>query len=259
MGGSRGNKNIVTGAAPGLPAPSIPGDTAPLPPAQPLPGVASTYAPAPMTQPAGPSVWDQSAGAYAGALAGTQGAMAGPNMAQFQNPWQQQVFDASMGQMDRARQMAMNDVGAQATRAGAFGGSRHGVAEAETNRGFADQIGNLSANLNMQGFNTALNAGQQQQQAQMAGAGQLGTLSNLGFGFGQQLTNNQLTQGAQQQQIQQQLIDAMKGQYGGFTGAPRSGTELLASILSGTPYSQTQTTKESPGILGILGAGLSLL
>lgn len=206
-----------------------------------------------------PNVYDQSAGAYTGALTGTQNAMGAPNIAQFQNPFIDQVYNTSLGQLDRARQMATNQLGAQATQAGAFGGSRLGVAEAETNRGFADAAANLAANLNMQGFNTALQAAQQQQGTQLAGAGQLGNLANLGFGFGQQLTGNQMVQGQQQQAIQQAVIDALRGQYGGFTGAPASGVGLYSQILGNTPYSQTQTTSNNPGILGILGAGLSLL
>jgi hypothetical protein len=206
-----------------------------------------------------PNVYDQAAGAYGGALAGTQAAMAGPNIGQFQNPFIQGVYDTSLSNLDRARQLAMNQVGAQATQAGAFGGSRHGVAEAETNRNFADTAANLASNLSMQGFNTALQAAQGQQGLGLAGAGQLGNLANLGFGFGQQLTGNQLQQGAQQQAIQQALIDAMRGQYGGYTGAPASGVSMFSQILGGTPYSQTQTTSNNPGLLGILGAGLSLL
>lgn len=249
----------IGGAGPARPLSTISTDgTTASPVAVSRPYTTTGYQPnAPQAQPG--NVWDQSAGAYGGAIAGTQGAMAGPNMDQFQNPWTDQVYNQSLSQLDRARQMAMNNVGAQATAAGAFGGARHGVAEAETNRAFADQAGNLSANLNMQGFNTALNAGQNQQQLQMQGAGQLGNLSNLGFGFGQQITAGQQQQGAQQQAIQQALIDAMKGQFGGYTGYPAGGVDLYSRILSGTPYSQTQTTKESPGILGILGAGLSLL
>lgn len=262
-GGMMTGRPLVNGGAGGM----MTSRTGPMPALTIHPGINDGAVTQPMTQPYAPNmpqaqpgnVWDQSAGAYSGAIAGTQGAMAGPNLAQFQNPYQQQVFDQGMQGLDRARMMAMNDVGAQATRAGAFGGSRHGVAEAETNRGFADAAGNLSANLASQGFNTALQAGQNQQQLQMQGAGQLGNLSNLGFGFGQQITAGQNQQGAQQQGIQQQLIDAMRAQFGGYTGAPGQGVDMFSRILSGTPYSQTQTTKESPGLMGILGAGLSLL
>ena len=47
-----------------------------------------------------------------------------------------------------------------ATRAGAYGGSRHGVMDSETNRGFIDQVGALTSGLRHAGFNTALGAAQ---------------------------------------------------------------------------------------------------
>jgi len=93
-------------------------------------------------------------------------AAAGPNINQFMNPYTSAVTNTTMQDLERQRQMQMNDIGAQATRANAFGGSRHGVAEALTNQGFAQQGANTFANLNQQGFNTALTAAQNQQNVQ---------------------------------------------------------------------------------------------
>lgn len=243
-----GNQNQTAGQA-----------TAPRPTASPTPVQFQPYQPGQPAAGTGPNIWQQSAGAYGDALSGTQAAMGMPNIGAFQNPFNEQVYDRSLAQLNRARQMTMNDVGAQATAANAFGGSRHGIVEAETNRGFADAAADMGANLNMQGFDRALSAAQQQQQAQMAGAGQMGTLANLGFGFGQQLTQNLQQQGLQQQAIQQAIIDAARQQYGGMTGYPAYGVDLYSRVLGAAPYSQTQTTSQSPGLLGILGAGLSLL
>lgn len=47
---------------------------------------------------------------------------------QFQNPFQRQVIDATNAQWDRSGQMAQRGVNDAATRSGAFGGSRQGVA-----------------------------------------------------------------------------------------------------------------------------------
>jgi len=58
--------------------------------------------------------------------------------------------------MERQRQMAMGNIAGSAQAANAFGGSRHGIAEAETNRGFADEMGQVSAQLRDRGFNTAM-------------------------------------------------------------------------------------------------------
>lgn len=206
------------------------------------------------------NVYQQSAGAYQGALGGTAAAMGGPNIAAFQNPYTQQVVGTSLDALNRARQMGINDIGAQARQAGAFGGSRHGVAEAETNRAFLDQAGQMASNLNMQGFNTALGAAQNQQNTMLQGAGQLGNLANLGFGFGQQIGQTQGAQGAQQQALQQALIDAAKAQYGGYTGAPQASLSGPLAAVGGIPQGggSTQKTSQSPGLFNIFGALLGL-
>ena len=54
---------------------------------------------------------------------------------QFQNPFQQQVIDASMRELNRQADMRRAGADAAAIRSGAFGGSREGVQRAETERG----------------------------------------------------------------------------------------------------------------------------
>jgi hypothetical protein len=212
---------------------------------------------APVAQP--PNVYQQSAGAYTGALQGTQGAMTGmPNIGAFMNPFTQAVVDPTMQAMERARQMSMNQLGAQATNARAFGGSRQGVAEGETNRAFFDQAGQTLGNLYNTGFNTALGAAQQQQGTQLQAAGQLGNLSNLGFGYGQQIGQQQMQQGQLQQAMNQALIDAAKGQYGGFTGAPQNALATQLAALTGAnmgQQTQTATSTSKPGLMDFLTAG----
>ena len=86
-----------------------------------------------------PNVYQQSAGAYQGALGGTAAAMGGPNIGAFMNPYSQAVTGQTMQDLERQRQMAGQDTAAAAQAAGAFGGSRHGVADALTNEAFARQ------------------------------------------------------------------------------------------------------------------------
>ena len=88
----------------------------------------------------------------------------------YMNPYTQQVIDTSMADLERQRLMQQNQLGAQASAAGAFGGSRQGIAEAETNRAFAQQGGQLAAQLRQQGFQTALGASQQDVANQMQAA-----------------------------------------------------------------------------------------
>jgi len=105
-----------------------------------------------------PNVYNQSAGAYNAALAGTGAAAAGPNINRFMNPYTSMVTDQTLQDLERQRQMAINTTGQQAQQAGAFGGSRQAVAEALTNEGFARQGAQTFANLQQQGFGQALGA-----------------------------------------------------------------------------------------------------
>jgi len=196
--------------------------------------------------------------------------VAGANLNQYMNPFQQQVIDASMSGLDRQRQMAQTGIGAQAQAAGAFGGSRHGVAQAETNRGFADVAGQTLAGLNMQNFTNAQQMGQfdagQRQAAQMANqqaglaganlrmgaAGTLGNLANLGFGQGMQVQNQQANMGAQQQQLMQALINAQRGQFAGFAGAPQQSVGGQVGAIGGMNYGNTQTQTMKPGLFDFL-------
>lgn len=77
------------------------------------------------------------------------------NMQQYMNPYTQQVVDTSLQDLERSRQLAQQQGAAQAVKAKAFGGSRQGVAEAETNRAYADQAARTAAGLRSQGFDTA--------------------------------------------------------------------------------------------------------
>jgi hypothetical protein len=210
---------------------------------------------APMGQ-GGQNVFNQSANAYNAALQGTQRAGMGPNINQFMNPYNQEVINRSMGDIGRAQQIAMNQLGAQASQAGAFGGSRQGVAEALTNEGFIKQMADTAAGLRQQGYGQALGAAQNQQDIGLRAASQMGSLAQTGFGFGQSLANQQAQQGGTMQGLNQLLIDAARGQFGGYVGAPQ---EALNTMLSATGASnmgqQTQTNTRKPGLFDYLSLG----
>ena len=194
------------------------------------------------------------AGGLQQAMQGTQAAMQGPNIGQFMNPYTQQVTQNTLADLERQRQMQMNTMGTQASRAGAFGGSRHGVAEALTNEGFARQGAQAFGNLQQQGFNTALQAAQNQQQMQMGGAAQTGALASQAFNTGQAIQDRQERQGLLQQGLQQALIDAAKQQYDSYTGAPQQALSapLAALGVAQEGNAQTTTSSQSPGLLSYL-------
>jgi len=163
---------------------------------------------------------DESMGTLRQGIGALQGAaqMYDPNRAQqFMNPYQQQVIDESIRQINRQGDISRQNLQAQATRAGAFGGSREGVQRAELERALAEQknaaiVGGLS-----QGYQ---NAAQQAQQAfeQQQGRQLAQAQGYQGFGglYGQQaLQQAQLGQGAAglQGNLSNQLA-GLSGMYG---------------------------------------------
>lgn len=180
-------------------------------------------------------------------------AAAGPNIGQFMNPYTSMVTDRAMQDLNRQRQMATNDIGASATRASAFGGSRHGVAEALTNEGYARQGADMFANLQRQGFDTALSAAQRDQDIKSGLAGQ-------GFGFAERISDRTTSEGRTMRDINDALIAASKGQYGGFTGAPTDALSTLLAAIGGADMGARTTTERSkPGLMQYLSMGLGLL
>lgn len=76
------------------------------------------------------------------------------------NPFQQNVIDRGLDEIGRARDIQLQGISDAAAKAGAFGGSRHGVAEAETSRGWADTTANWVGNTLYTGYNDAVRRSQ---------------------------------------------------------------------------------------------------
>lgn len=80
---------------------------------------------------------------------------AGTNLAPYTNPYDQQVVDAALNDIERARQLQLQENASRATLAGAYGGDRAALIDAETNRAALDTAARTAASLRQQGFNDA--------------------------------------------------------------------------------------------------------
>ena len=208
-----------------------------------------------------------------------------PTMAEIQpymSPYQQAIQD----EINRAYNIAQQEASAQAQRAGAYGGGREGVLQAELERNRASALAQAQA----QAF---LNAQQQLGQRQQASAAGLGALAPQYGQFGAQ----QAQLGVTGQQLGTQDINTLLGLGGltqqfGFTGPtgvftpgqaqleaqrasqlqqmyePYQRVGFLSDIYAGAPTStQTISTQTSPSatvsplqqIAGYGIAGLSAL
>lgn len=240
-----------------------------------------------VVSPTGPNINQMAMQGIQGGMAGTAeagmyqpmqvqaGQLANTDLSAYTNPYESQVVGQTISDMDRARQQQQMISGAQMGQAGAFGGSRHGIAEAETNRNFYDRLGSTVGGLRQAGFQNAQQMAQQdiantmradlanqgagQQQAAMGlqAASQLANIGNLGFGMGQTVQQNLQNQGNVQQLMQQQLIDAAKQQFAGYTGAPASTIGYVSNALGSSPIPQSQTTTSQPGLFDYLSLGAS--
>ena len=217
------------------------------------------------------------AGGLQQAMRGTQagmgyqpqvGQIAGRDLSPYTNPYENQVVDQSLADLERSRLMQQNQLGAQASSAGAFGGSRQGIAEAETNRAFADQAARTASGLRQSGYQSAQqlagqDIGRQMQadqfgvQQRLGAASQMGQLGQQAFGTGQAIQQQQMQQGLMQQGMQQALIDAARGQYAGFTGAPQQALSLPLAALGAQPNQSTTTQQKNPGLFDYLGLAAS--
>ena len=86
------------------------------------------------------------------------GSFLNQNIQQYMNPYTQAVTEQSLQDLERSRQLEQQRTAASATAARAFGGSRQGVAEAETNRAFGENAARLVAQQNAAAYAAAQQA-----------------------------------------------------------------------------------------------------
>ena len=136
-------------------------------------------------------------------------------MGAYQNPYETQVVNQTLRDIGTQAAMGRQNLAAQAERASAFGGSRHGIAEAEALKGYTQQMADTAARMRQQGFQTQLGAGQFD--ASQQGAAQARNLAAANqarqFAAQQAMTAQQLNQasGLQAQQLGLQASQAMSG------------------------------------------------
>lgn len=153
----------------------------------------------------------------------------------YQNPYTQNVIDTTNQEIRRQGDIAQAGVNADATAAGAFGGSRHGVQAAEQERGIQDTLARNTAQLNSQGFQFAAD---QFNRDQDRGLQRGGLLAGLASQYDEQNRNNALTSasfGAQERGIEQSRLDADYENYLREYQDLFNRVGVEQGLLSGTP------------------------
>ena len=175
----------------------------------------------------------------------------------YQSPYQQQVIDLAMGDIQRQADIARTGAQERAIRAGAFGGSRSALLESESQRPYAEQMARTAAGLRQSGF----------EQAQRAAQSDLARQQQLGmFGAGQE----------QQRALQQAQLGQQAGIFGAELGQQRrmqqaqlqqqrqmGGLDIAGRAALTQPQLEMQARAQRSGLLGGLAGqqlqGLGLL
>lgn len=214
--------------------------------------------------------------------------------ASYMSPYMQNVVDVQQREAQRQAGIAGTQRQAQATGAGAFGGSRQAIVEAEANRNLATQLGNIQATGLQNAYQTAqqgyMTDAQRQLQAQqlgeqsrqygaglglqglqqqLAAAGQLGQLGQTQYGQQMGITAAQQQAGAQQQALAQQGLTQQYQDFLNQVRYPYQQLGFMSDIVRGMPLTGTssQSLYQAPpsqfsqniGLLGGLGSlGASL-
>ena len=202
----------------------------------------------------------------------------------FMDPYQQNVTQEALKEIDRQQQIAENRLAGQAVQAGAFGGSRFGVAQSELARNAADLksrriFEDLSRNFQQaQGAARAANqqrlqAGQVFGQLGRATSGIGGAMAGLGGQLQQQQrqdVNQLLGIGGLQQQQAQREFDVGTANIAAMQNAPFQRLSTSAGILQQllpnlvgsqvvAPLAQTNPFAQAAGLIATGAGGLGAL
>ena len=187
------------------------------------------------------------------------------NIDKFMNPYQQNVIDSAMTQLDRQADIRRAGADAQAIQSGAFGGSRQGVQRAETERNLQNTKADTLARLLSSGFGQAQKASQEAGRLS-GGIGQaFGTLAGTTSDIGRlqqalgQADVSQLSQlGAMRQAQQQAGLDATRQNQMQSAQEPYTRLQLGQNLLQGMPsasipstFTQATTPSANPFLQGI--------
>jgi len=169
---------------------------------------------------------------------------------QYMSPYLQAALDPQYEAAKRQAAIQAQALQSQYGKAGAYGGSRQGVAEAELQRGLLDRMANITG----QGYQTAFEQAQNQfnaeQARQMAAAQQAQR-------YGLDVLGAQRTGGAEQRAIEQQGIGADIAQFEQERDYPLKNVQFMQSLLQGLPLETQSYSYYEPSGLQSLSAGAS--
>ena len=186
-----------------------------------------------------------SAGAYPAPTLGTSGTTpTAPTQptgiaSQYMNPYLQGVLDPQLAELRRQNDITNTKTNAQMTGAGAFGGGRQAIMNAENNRNMMQEMNKTVG----QGYASAYDKGQQQFNAEQA--------------QGRSLADLMAQQGNVQRGIEAEGMAADKSAFEAARENPYKMLQFQQSMLNGLPVSATSYNIAQPTKLQEIMAGAS--
>lgn len=201
----------------------------------------------------------------------------GEEITEAMNPFQQAVTDIAVREELRRAGPQRQAIQAQAARAGAFGGSRGALLEAEFERNLGQRLSDIQTTGGAAAFDRATQRLEQERQRQV-GAGQAvsgigGQLAGLGAqeagvlsaGVGRQLSAGEAQRGLQTEAIGRGLeefqreVDYPKQQIGFYSGILRGYQPPMNTYqTTAAPFSPTQQILGQAAAAGAIGKGFGL-
>ena len=187
---------------------------------------------------------------------GTYTPASGNVLQQYMTPYLQGALQPQYDAANRQALIAQQALQSQYGKAGAYGGSRQAVADAELTRGVLDRMAGITGTGYQQAFQQAQNQFNTEQQRQMAATGQAQQ-------YGLQTLGAQRLGGAEQRAIESQGVAADIAQFTEERDYPYKQVQYQQSLLQGLPittqdyqYAQPSTFSNvmsgAGGILGLL-------
>lgn len=197
-----------------------------------------------------------------------------PNAMQaYMNPYVQNALNPQMFEAQRQSELMGQKNAAQAVGAGAFGGSRFGIQEAERQRNLGQNLANIYGSGMTDAFKNAQQSMQFGSNLGLQGFGQAGQLANTLGNLGQQQFSQakdaaaaQQAAGTAQQQLEQQQLEQQYRDFQNQRQYPYQQLAYMSDMLRGLPLSQTASTMyQAPASMltqaagvGAVGKGLGI-
>jgi len=171
----------------------------------------------------------------------------GDVLQQYMTPYLQGALQPQYDAARRQSEIQAQNLQSQYGKAGAYGGSRQGVAEAELQRGLLDRMSGITGTGYQTAFEQAQNQFNEEQGRQMDAAGQAQR-------YGLDVLRNQQTGGGVQRAIEQQGITADMAQFEQERDYDKSNTLFMQSLLQGLPLeTQSYSYYEPTGLESLAG------